>query len=111
MLTTLMWGDSSGFRTNAPATEKDEQGRRGKRSIQGRKRKCTQAVGREGGPSPPKGPQEASKGRLSVGSAAMGAAVCVFCDAIEGKTEVVVVSQTEHTLAFLDRSPVFFGHT
>ena len=41
----------------------------------------------------------------------MGAAGCVFCDAIEGKTEVVVVSQTEHTLAFLDRSPVFFGHT
>jgi histidine triad (HIT) family protein len=41
----------------------------------------------------------------------MGAPGCVFCDVIEGRTEVVVVSSTEHTLAFLDRSPVFFGHT
>ena len=41
----------------------------------------------------------------------MGAPGCVFCDAIEGRTEVVVVSSTEHTVAFLDRSPVFFGHT
>ena len=41
----------------------------------------------------------------------MGAPGCVFCDAIEGRTEVAVVSSTEHTVAFLDRSPVFFGHT
>jgi histidine triad (HIT) family protein len=41
----------------------------------------------------------------------MGAQGCVFCDALEGRTEVVVVSSTEHTVAFLDRSPVFFGHT
>ena len=41
----------------------------------------------------------------------MGAAGCVFCEAIEGRTEVVLVSSTEHTFSFLDRSPVFFGHT
>ncbi|MEO8692762.1 MAG: HIT family protein [Acidimicrobiales bacterium] len=41
----------------------------------------------------------------------MGTAGCGFCDVIEGRVEVVVVARTEHTLAFLDRSPVFYGHT
>ena len=36
---------------------------------------------------------------------------CGFCDVLEGRVEVVVVSSTDHTLAFLDRSPVFYGHT
>jgi histidine triad (HIT) family protein len=41
----------------------------------------------------------------------MATAGCGFCDVIEGRVEVVVVARTEHTLAFLDRSPVFYGHT
>ncbi|HUP72332.1 MAG TPA: HIT family protein [Acidimicrobiales bacterium] len=41
----------------------------------------------------------------------MRAPGCVFCEVVEGRTAAVVVSSTEHTLAFLDRSPVFFGHT
>ena len=39
------------------------------------------------------------------------AASCVFCDVVEGRSDAVVVAQTDHTVAFLDRSPVFFGHT
>ena len=38
-------------------------------------------------------------------------ASCVFCDVVEGRSDVVVVAQTDHTVAFLDRSPVFYGHT
>jgi len=41
----------------------------------------------------------------------MGIAGCGFCDVVEGRVDVVVVARTEHTLAFLDRSPVFYGHT
>jgi histidine triad (HIT) family protein len=41
----------------------------------------------------------------------MRAPGCVFCEVVEGRAEAVVVATTEHTLAFLDRSPVFFGHT
>ena len=41
----------------------------------------------------------------------MATAGCGFCDVVEGRVEVVVVASTEHTLAFLDRSPVFYGHT
>jgi len=41
----------------------------------------------------------------------MAATGCGFCDVVEGRTEVVVVASTEHTMAFLDRSPVFYGHT
>ena len=36
---------------------------------------------------------------------------CGFCDVVEGRADVVVVARTEHTIAFLDRSPVFYGHT
>ena len=36
---------------------------------------------------------------------------CLFCDVVEGRVEVVIVATTEHTVAFLDRSPVFYGHT
>ena len=41
----------------------------------------------------------------------MAVAGCLFCDVVEGRVEVVVVATTEHTVAFLDRSPVFYGHT
>ncbi|MEO5839956.1 MAG: HIT family protein [Acidimicrobiales bacterium] len=41
----------------------------------------------------------------------MGTAGCGFCDVIEGRVEAVVIARTEHTVAFLDRSPVFYGHT
>ena len=41
----------------------------------------------------------------------MAVAGCLFCDVVEGRIEVVVVATTEHTVAFLDRSPVFYGHT
>lgn len=36
---------------------------------------------------------------------------CAFCDVVEGRSEAVIVAQTDHTVAFLDRSPVFYGHT
>ena len=38
-------------------------------------------------------------------------ASCVFCDVIEARSEAVIVARTDLTVAFLDRSPVFFGHT
>ena len=41
----------------------------------------------------------------------MGVAGCGFCDVVEGRVAVVMVATTEHTVAFLDRSPVFYGHT
>ena len=41
----------------------------------------------------------------------MAAPGCGFCDVVEGRVDVVVVASTVHTLAFLDRSPVFYGHT
>src|SRR5205823_6365188 len=46
-----------------------------------------------------------------LGSGVMGVAGCGFCDVVEGRVEVAMVATTEHTLAFLDRSPVFHGHT
>lgn len=36
---------------------------------------------------------------------------CVFCAIIAGTHDAVVVAHTEHTVAFLDRSPLFKGHT
>lgn len=36
---------------------------------------------------------------------------CVFCAIAAGTHEAVIVAETEHTLAFLDRSPLFKGHT
>ena len=41
----------------------------------------------------------------------MGEAGCGFCDVVEGRVDVAMVATTEHTMAFLDRSPVFYGHT
>jgi histidine triad (HIT) family protein len=39
------------------------------------------------------------------------AAACVFCAIVTGELAAHVVSETEHTIAFLDRSPLFPGHT
>jgi histidine triad (HIT) family protein len=39
------------------------------------------------------------------------AAACVFCDVVAGRADAVLVARTDHTVAFLDRSPVFHGHT
>jgi len=36
--------------------------------------------------------------------------MCVFCDIVEGRTSAHVVHETPHTVAFLDRRPVFKGH-
>ena len=36
---------------------------------------------------------------------------CVFCDVIEGRTEAHEVWRDDVVVAFLDRSPVFPGHT
>ncbi|WP_249353100.1 HIT family protein [Rhodococcus sp. Q] len=38
------------------------------------------------------------------------AADCVFCDVIAGRADAHVVHEDEHTVAFLDRRPVFKGH-
>ena len=40
----------------------------------------------------------------------MAAEGCGFCAVVEGRVEVAVVASTEHTLTFLDRSPLFYGH-
>ena len=39
------------------------------------------------------------------------ASPCVFCDVVEGRSDAVFVAQTDLTVAFLDRAPVFHGHT
>jgi histidine triad (HIT) family protein len=36
---------------------------------------------------------------------------CVFCAIARGEVPAQIVAETEHTVAFLDRSPVFHGHT
>jgi histidine triad (HIT) family protein len=36
---------------------------------------------------------------------------CVFCTIVRGDADAHIVDETEHTIAFLDRRPVFFGHT
>jgi histidine triad (HIT) family protein len=36
---------------------------------------------------------------------------CVFCAIVAGELAAHVVAETEHTIAFLDRSPLFPGHT
>lgn len=43
--------------------------------------------------------------------AATASAGCVFCAIVDGTHAAVVVSETAHTVAFLDRSPLFKGHT
>jgi histidine triad (HIT) family protein len=35
---------------------------------------------------------------------------CVFCAIARGEAAALVVAETEHTVAFLDRRPVFPGH-
>lgn len=35
----------------------------------------------------------------------------MFCDVVEGRSDSAIVAETAHTVAFLDRAPVFFGHT
>lgn len=36
---------------------------------------------------------------------------CVFCDIVEGRVEANIVFADDHVVAFLDRSPLFHGHT
>jgi histidine triad (HIT) family protein len=36
---------------------------------------------------------------------------CVFCAIVRGEAAAFVVAETEHTVAFLDRRPLFPGHT
>ncbi len=36
--------------------------------------------------------------------------MCTFCDIVAGTTDAHVVHETDTTLAFLDRRPVFKGH-
>ncbi len=36
---------------------------------------------------------------------------CLFCKIIAGEIPAQIVSEDEHSLAFLDRSPVLHGHT
>lgn len=35
---------------------------------------------------------------------------CLFCRIIHGEVRAAIVAETEHTIAFLDHSPVFHGH-
>lgn len=35
---------------------------------------------------------------------------CVFCGVIDGSVPAAIVGEDDHTVAFLDRSPVFKGH-
>ena len=36
---------------------------------------------------------------------------CIFCNIIDKKSKAYVVYEDENTIAFLDISPVFLGHT
>lgn len=36
---------------------------------------------------------------------------CVFCDIVAGSTPAHVVYDDAHVLAFLDKTPLFYGHT
>lgn len=36
---------------------------------------------------------------------------CTFCAIVAGEQDALVVRESEHCLAFLDRRPVFYGHT
>ena len=44
-------------------------------------------------------------------TAAPTARSCVFCEIVRGDHAAVVVAETADTVAFLDRSPLFRGHT
>ena len=41
----------------------------------------------------------------------MAGTACAFCAIIDGAAGATTVSETEHTVAFLDHRPVFPGHT
>lgn len=41
----------------------------------------------------------------------MAEQVCRFCQILRGEVEAFVVYEDSHTLAFLDRRPLFLGHT
>lgn len=36
---------------------------------------------------------------------------CVFCQIVRGETDAATVFEDKHCIAFLDRRPVFLGHT
>jgi histidine triad (HIT) family protein len=36
---------------------------------------------------------------------------CAFCDIVDGATAAAVVLDDDHVVAFLDRAPLFLGHT
>lgn len=36
---------------------------------------------------------------------------CIFCKIAEGRHEAPIVFEDEHTIAFLDHRPLFYGHT
>jgi histidine triad (HIT) family protein len=40
-----------------------------------------------------------------------GSRVCVFCQIVQDETTAHVVLSEEHSIAFLDRRPLFVGHT
>ena len=44
-------------------------------------------------------------------AAASTARPCAFCAIVAGDLDAPVVTETEHTVAFLDHSPLFRGHT
>ena len=44
-------------------------------------------------------------------SSARPSAGCAFCAIVDGAVDAVVVAETVDTVAFLDRSPLFKGHT
>lgn len=60
-----------------------------------------------------------SSGRSSSGSSSSGSEpdgeptdpTCVFCSIVRGDTPANIVAETAHTVAFLDRRPLFPGHT
>jgi histidine triad (HIT) family protein len=49
-------------------------------------------------------------GQYCLVMAAISNKPCVFCSIIAGAIPAAVVERTEHSLAFLDTSPVFKGH-
>ena len=36
---------------------------------------------------------------------------CIFCEVVRGERPAVIVAETDLTVAFLDKSPLFKGHT
>jgi histidine triad (HIT) family protein len=46
-----------------------------------------------------------------VAAAASAPRPCGFCEIVRGARDAVIVAETEETVAFLDHSPLFRGHT